>query len=113
MGEQHLDLLPTATGLHVLRSRGKRTGHVARVFVQIPRDLARDNVRAALRFEFTDVAIQFAGAINPCPLGRYAAPGSCVDAAELDQFLARRTGVTIELRVELEIDPGECAVSSI
>ena len=58
MGEQHLDLLPTATGLHVLRSRGKRTGHVARVFVQIPRDLARDNVRAALRFEFTNVAIQ-------------------------------------------------------
>jgi hypothetical protein len=40
MGEQHLDFLPTATSLHVLRSCGVRTSHVASVFLQIPRDLA-------------------------------------------------------------------------
>ena len=79
MGEQHLDLLSTTAGLHV-----------ASVFVQVPRDLAGDIVRAALRFEFTEVAVQFAGAINPCPLGRYAASGSRVGAPELNQFLARR-----------------------
>src|SRR5271166_6284642 len=106
---QHLDLLSTTAGLHVLRSRGERTGHVASVFVQVPRDLAGDIVRAALRFEFTEVAVQFAGAINPCPLGRYAASGSRVGAPELNQFLARRAGVTVALEVEFEIDAGECA----
>ena len=39
MGEQHLDFFPPTTGLHVLRSCGVRTGHVAGVFVQIPRIL--------------------------------------------------------------------------
>ena len=38
MCEQHLDFLSPATGLHVLRC-GARTGHVAGVFVQIPRIL--------------------------------------------------------------------------
>jgi len=101
MGEQHLDLLATTTRFHVLRSRGKRTG----VFVQIPRDLAGDIVRAALRFEFTEVAVQFASAIKPCPSGRYATPGRRVGAPELNQFLARRAGVTVALRVEFEVDP--------
>jgi hypothetical protein len=81
--------------------------------VQIPRDLAGDSVRAALRFEFADVAIQFAGAINPRPLGRYAASGGRVGSPELNQFLARRAGVTVALGVEFEIDPGECAIGSI
>ena len=73
MGEQHLDLLATTAGLHILRSCGVRTGHVAGVLVQIPRDLAGKSVRAALGFEFADIAIQFAGAIDPCALGRDAA----------------------------------------
>jgi hypothetical protein len=60
MGEQHLDFLPPATGLPVLRSFGVRPGHVASIFVQIPRDLAGESIRTALRFEFADVAIQFA-----------------------------------------------------
>ena len=67
MGEQHLDFLSPPTGLHVLRSCGVRTGHVAGVFVQIPRDLAGKSVRAALWFEFAGVAIQFAGAIEFVP----------------------------------------------
>ena len=67
MGEQHLDFLPPATGLHVLRSCGVRAGHVASIFVQVPRDLAGDRVRAALGFEFADIAIQFAGAIEFVP----------------------------------------------
>ena len=112
MGEQHLDLLSTTTGLHVLRSCGERAGDVAGVFVQIPRDLARDSVRATLRFKFTDVAIQFAGAINPCPLGRYAASGGHVGSPELNPFLACRAGVTVTLGVEFEIDPGERPVGS-
>jgi hypothetical protein len=68
MCEQHLDFLPPATGLHVLRSCGVRTGHVAGVFVQIPRDLAGKSVRAALWFEPAGVAIQLAGAIESCAL---------------------------------------------
>ena len=39
MGEQHLDFLPPATGLCVFRSCGVRTGHVASIFIQIPRIL--------------------------------------------------------------------------
>ena len=96
-----------------MRSRRKRTGHVAGVFVQIPWDLASDIVRAALRFEFTEAAVQFAGAIDACPFGRYAASGSGVGASELNQFLARRAGVTVALGVEFEIASGECAIGSM
>jgi hypothetical protein len=42
MCEQHLDFLPPATGFHVFRSCGVRTGRVAGAFMQIPRDFARD-----------------------------------------------------------------------
>ena len=113
MGKQHLDFLPTATGLHVFWSRSVRAGHVARVFMQISRDLAGKSVRAALGFEFADIAIQFAGAIDPCPLGRGAASWSGVGASELNQFLARRAGVTVALGIEYEIGPGERAIGSI
>jgi hypothetical protein len=44
MCEQHLDFLSPETALHVLRSRRVRTGHVAGVFVQIPRDPAGKSV---------------------------------------------------------------------
>ena len=57
-----------------------RTSHVAGVFMQIPRDFAGDCVRAALRFEFADIAIQFAGAIESCALGCDAAPGGRIVA---------------------------------
>src|SRR5579872_3198482 len=76
MGEQHLDFLPTATGLHVFGSGSVRTSYVAGVFMQIPRDLAGKSVRATLGFEFADVAIQFAGAIEPCALGCDATSGN-------------------------------------
>src|SRR6202035_5499659 len=66
MGEQHLDFFPPTTGLHVLRSCGVRTGHVAGVFIKVSRDLAGDRVRTALGFEFAGIAIQFAGAIESC-----------------------------------------------
>ena len=56
-GEQYLDFLPPATGLHVLRSCGVRTGHVASIFVQIPRDPEGESIRTALRFEAASVAI--------------------------------------------------------
>jgi hypothetical protein len=57
--------------------------------MQIPWDLASDGVGAATRFEFADVAIQFAGAIKPCALGCDAASGKGVCASELDKLLAR------------------------
>jgi hypothetical protein len=113
MGEQHLDFLPTTTGLHVCRSRSERTGHVAGIFVQIPRDLAGDSVRAALRFEFADVAIQFADAIDPCRLGRDAAPGGSRRYAGIEPVPCPRAGVTVTLGVEYEIGPGECALGSL
>jgi hypothetical protein len=97
VGEQHLDFLPPTTGLHVLRSFGVRTSHIAGVFIKVSRDLAGDRVRAALGFEFADIAIQFAGAINPCPLGCDAAPRGRMGSSELNQFFARRAGVTVAL----------------
>jgi hypothetical protein len=75
MGEQHLDFLPPATGLHIFRSCGVRTGHVAGVFMQIPWDLAGDWVRTALGFESADIAIRFAGGMESCALGCDAASG--------------------------------------
>jgi hypothetical protein len=113
MGEQHLDFLPAATGFHVLRSCGVRTGHVASIFVQIPRDLSGKSVRAALGFKFADVAIQFAGAINPRPLGCYAASGGRIGSSELNQFFACGADVTVAFGVEGKVGAGERAVGSV
>jgi hypothetical protein len=113
MGKQHLDFLPPATGLRVLRSCGVRAGHVASIFVQIPRDLAGKSVRAALGFELADIAIQFAGAIESCALGCDAASGNGVCASELDKLFARGAGVTVPFGVEDEIGARERAIGSI
>src|SRR3984885_13903168 len=102
VGEQHLDFLSTPTGGLVFGRRGESASDVSSVLVQIPRDLAGDRVRAALRFEFADFAIQFAGAIEPCPLGRDAAWWGCVGAPKLDQFLACGAHVTAALGIEGE-----------
>ena len=90
-----------------------RTGHVAGVFVQIPRDLASDCVGAATRLDLADVAIQFAGAIEPCALGCDAASGNGVGASELDKLFARRARVTVAFGVEGEVGAGERAVGSV
>jgi hypothetical protein len=113
MGKQHLDFLPPATGLHVFWSGGMRTGHVAGAFVQIPRDLAGKSVRAALGFEFADVAIQFAGAIESCALGCDATSGNGVGASELDKLFARGARLTIAFGVEGEVGAEEGAVGSV
>ena len=96
-----------------MRSCGVRTGHVAGVFVQIPRDLAGKSVRAALGFEFADVAIQFAGAIESCALGCDTISGNGVGASELDKLFARGAGVTVAFGVEGEVGAGERAVGSV
>jgi hypothetical protein len=90
-----------------------RTGHVAGVFVQIPRDLAGKSVRAALWFESAGVAIQFAGAIESCALGCDAASGNGVGASELDKLFARRARVTVAFGVEGKVGAGERAVGSV
>ena len=113
MGKQHLDFLPTTTGLHALRSCGVRAGHVASIFVQIPRDLSGKSVRAALGFKFADVAIQFAGAIESCALGCDAASRNGVGASELDKLFARRARVTVAFGIEGEVGAGERAVGSV
>jgi hypothetical protein len=113
VGEQHLDFLPPTTGLHVFRSRGVRTSHIAGVFIKVSRNLAGDRVRTALRFEFADIAIQFAGAIESCALGCDAAPWGRISSSELNQFFACRAGVTVALGVKDEIGPGERAICSI
>jgi hypothetical protein len=113
VGEQHLDFFPPTAGLHVFRSCGVRTGHVAGVFIKVSRDLAGDRVRTALGFEFAGIAIQFAGAIESCALGCDAASGNGVGSSELNQFFARRAGVTVVLGVKDEIGPGERTIGSI
>ena len=52
MGEQHLDLLPTAASDLKFRRLGKSPRHIARFFFNVPRNLAPDIIWAALRFEF-------------------------------------------------------------
>jgi hypothetical protein len=58
MRKQHLDVLPRTTGLHVFRRCRERAGHVAGVFMQIPRDLASDGVvePAGLMARFEEAA---------------------------------------------------------
>jgi hypothetical protein len=90
-----------------------RAGHVASIFVQIPRDLAGKSVRAALGFELADIAILFAGAIESCALGCDAASGNGVCASELNKLFARGTGVAVAFGVEDEIGAGERAIGSI
>jgi len=113
MSEQHLNLFPKTTGGLVFGGRGESASDVSSVLVQITRDLAGDRVRAALRFEFADVAIQFAGAIESCALGCDAASGNGVGASELDKLFARRAGVTVAFGVEGEVGAGERAVGSV
>src|SRR6516225_5240493 len=90
-----------------------RTSHVAGIFVQIPRDLARDRVGAATRLELADVAIQFAGAIESCAFGCDAASGSGVGASELDKLFARGAHATVAFGVEGEVRAGKRAVGSV
>ena len=113
MSEQHLNLFPKTTGGLVFGRRGESASDVSSVLVQITRDLAGDRVRAALRFEFADVAIQFAGAIEPCTLGRDAASWGCVGAPKLDQFLACRARATVAFGIQGELGAGERADRSI
>ena len=90
-----------------------RTGHVAGVFVQIPRDLAGKSVRAALGFEFAHVAIPFAGAIESCALGYDATSGNGVGASDLDKLFACGARLTIAFGVEGQVGAGEGAVGSV
>jgi transposase len=53
---------------------------------------AADSVRAALRFDFANVAIQFAGALESCALGCDAASGGRVGSPEANHFFAPRFG---------------------
>jgi hypothetical protein len=64
MGEQHLDLFPTAASDFKFGRDGKGPRHITRVFIDVPRNLACDIVRAASRFEIADVAILLARAIT-------------------------------------------------
>jgi glutathione S-transferase len=64
MGEQHLDLFSTAASDLKFGRRGKGPRHITRVFTEAPRNLARDVIRAAPRFEIVDVAILLARAIT-------------------------------------------------
>jgi hypothetical protein len=64
VGEQHLDLFPAAASDLIFRRGGKGSRHIARVFVDVPRNLARDIIRAAPRLEVADVAVLLAGAVT-------------------------------------------------
>ena len=71
-----------------------RAGHVASIFVQIPRNFAGKSVRAALGFELADIAIHFAGAIEfvpsaVTPLHRFWEWRMCVG---IEQALCPRGG---------------------
>jgi hypothetical protein len=61
---------------------------------------------ASVTTPFADVAIQFAGKIDPRTFRGDAAPGSRVGPTELNQFLARRAGVTVVLGIESEVGAG-------
>ena len=64
MCESHLDLLALTPGPLEALGANERAGNVAGVFMDIARDLARWFLRTALRFEWADIAVEFAGTIQ-------------------------------------------------
>ncbi len=112
MGEQHFDLFPTAAGDLKSRRGGKGPRDITGVFVDIPRNLARDIIRAALRLEFADVAILLARAVTACAVSADAGARRGVGASKLNQFFTRRTGVAVCIRMPREVRARERAVGS-
>ena len=113
MGEQHLDLFPTAAGDLKFGRSGEGPRHITSVFVDILRNLACDIIRAALSLELADVAILFALAVTACADSADAGAWRGVGASKLNQFFTRRTGVTVCIRMPREIRPRERAVGSL
>ena len=62
--EPHLDLLAFPSRLLESLGAGERPGNVSGVFMDVARDLARWFLRAALRFEWADIAVELAGTIQ-------------------------------------------------
>src|SRR6478672_11945936 len=76
VGEAHLDALALIARLEECLSAHLATRHVAGILVEITRDLARGCLRAALGFEWTDVAVKLAGAVEQRPTAMDGAAGS-------------------------------------
>jgi hypothetical protein len=110
MSEQHLDLFPTAASDLKFRRDGKGPRYISRVFIDVPRNLAQDIVRAALRFEFADVTILLAGAVTAQAVSVDAGARRGIGASELNQFLARRTGVAVRVWIPREVRTRERAI---
>ena len=64
MREPHLDLLPLTSRLLKAFGASERPGNIPGMLMDIARDLARWFLRAALRFEWANVAVELAGAIQ-------------------------------------------------
>ena len=64
MPEPHLNLLAFPSRLLESLGAGERPGNVSGVFMDVARDLARWFLRAALRFEWADIAVELAGTIQ-------------------------------------------------
>jgi hypothetical protein len=74
--------------------------------VKIPGDLTDYFIGAAVWLEFADVAIQFAGAIESCTLGRDAASRGCVRASKLEKLFVRRARVAVAFGIEGKVRAG-------
>ncbi len=106
MREPHLDLLALMSRLLEALGASERAGNVSGVLMDVARDLARWFLWAALRFEWANVAIELAcaiqkrlalvhGAARPKPLSARAV----VDVAgRVISKVAAREGAIIPLR---------------
>ena len=83
MREQHLDLLPLATGLNIGLGLRDVPGHVTRRFVDRSADLAMWLARAAPVFQGADVAVGFPGAVKSLTILGHARALGFVGSIEL------------------------------
>ena len=74
--EAHLDALSFIARLDEGLGAHEPARHIPGVFVKITGDFSRQVVRAALRFEWTDVAVELGGAVKQCPAVVHGAAGA-------------------------------------
>jgi len=102
VGELHLDLFALVARLLVFRRSHERASDIACVLVHVVHDPPMRHVRAALRFERTNLTVADRGEVTERMIG--------ADVTGRGQRLAGRTRVDVLLFVECEVGSAECTV---
>ena len=76
MRETHLNALSFIARFVEGLGSHESARHIPSVLVKIAGDFPRQVIGAALRFEWTDVAVEFGGAVEQCPAVMHGAGGA-------------------------------------